>query len=225
MCVCEPPSNAHTPSLPTEERLGSVLPASRSLYWCSSVFSAQALNTRCLWRWRPVLSPAESRVRRGPWVSSSLLSSGRFGWGEAALTTAFTPQKKIYGAARIISKDLRFLITHNKTNCPQSEAVQGCWLWPRAWRQQNIRSCAATECCEREPDYRNSRNSRNTSFSLTGAGWAHSPPPSTVTHWSCVHQWICHTTTADNNNRSYYYLLITIFRVFTSVVAKNVHNK
>lgn len=95
------------PCLPTEERLGSVLPASRSLYWCPSVFSAQALNTRCLWRWRPVLSPAESRVRRGPWVSSSLLSSGRFGWGEAALTTAFTPQKKIYGAARIISKDLR----------------------------------------------------------------------------------------------------------------------
>lgn len=118
-----------------------------------------------------------------------------------------------------------FLITHNKTNCPQSKAVQGCWLWPRARRQQNICSCAATERCEREPDYRNSRNSRNTSFSLTGAGWAHSPPPSTVTHWSCVHQWICHTTTADNNNRSYYYLLITIFRVFTSVVAKNVHNK
>lgn len=114
---------------------------------------------------------------------------------------------------------------HNKTNCPQSEAVQGCWLWPRARRQQNICSCAATERCEREPDYRNSRNSRNTSFSLTGAGWAHSPPPSTVTHWSCVHQWICHTTTADNNNRSYYYLLITIFRVFTSVVGKNVHNK
>lgn len=65
------------------------------------------LNTRCLWRWRPVLSPAESRVRRGPWVSSSLLSSGRFSWGEAALITTFTPQKKIYGAARIISKDLR----------------------------------------------------------------------------------------------------------------------
>lgn len=100
-------SASHTPSLLTEERLRSVLPASRSLYWCSSVFSAQALNTRCLWRWRPVLSPAESRVRRGPWVSSSLLSSGRFGWGEAALITAFTPQKKIYGAARIISKDLR----------------------------------------------------------------------------------------------------------------------